>query len=115
RADQLCRLAVGSAVVVAEGALHVPLGIALFYRLALVITLPAEGEADLDLRHAAFEVHAEGDDREAALGHRAGPLLDLRAMHEQTARAARLVVLIAAGVIGGDVSAIEPHLAVERT
>src|SRR5438105_13074487 len=101
------------AVVVAEGALHVALGVALLYRLALVITLAAAGEADLDLRHAAFEVHAQWDDGEAALGHRAGPLLDLRAMHEQAARAGRLVVLVAAGVVGGEVRAIEPHLAVE--
>src|SRR3954451_24006085 len=79
--------------VLGDRALGLAAHLAVLQSAALVAHVLAAGEGDLDLRVRALEVHARGDERQAALLGRAGQAVDLAAVQEQLARALRLVVL----------------------
>jgi hypothetical protein len=98
---------------VADGPLHLALHLAILDRLALVALVLAARQRDLHLgAHAAGEVDARRDEREALLARLADQPLDLRAVHEQLARALGLVVLPRGRAVGRDVDVVEPDLAV---
>src|SRR5205807_1083255 len=80
----------------AGGLLHLPLGLALAQRGALVVQLLAAGQADLDLDAAALEVDLQGDDRQALLGRLADHAGDLTLVEQQLAVALRLVIGVGA-------------------
>src|SRR4051812_9372666 len=99
-------------VALAERALHVPLGLALLDRLALVEAVLAARERDLDLRVRAAEVDAGRDERQPALVRAAHEPLELAATDQQLAIALGLVVLPRRGAVGRDVDVVQPQLAV---
>src|SRR6266508_1176504 len=94
--------------------LHPPLGLALRDCLALVITLLAAAERDLQLRHSILEKEAQRNDRRPGRLHVAFEFAYLCAMQEQAARAGRVVVRGASRRVMCDVRAHKPHLSVLR-
>src|SRR3712207_8586629 len=80
--------------------------------LALVVVALAPGQGELALDLALGEVQRERHQRQAALAGLADQPLDLLAVQQELAGAARLVVGPAAVRVLGDVQAAQPHLAV---
>src|SRR4051794_28204130 len=80
-------------------------------RLALVESVLAAAERDLDLRAPVLEVDPRRHDRQAALGHTAEEPLDLAPVGEQLARPLGLVVVLRGRLVGRDVDVLEPQLA----
>ena len=70
---------------------HLHLHVALGHRLALVGLLAAAADAELDLHPAVLEVQRQRDEREVLDGQLVRQLLDLAAVHQQLARAVRVV------------------------
>src|SRR5438128_10063605 len=106
----------GPTVLLATARLQGPLDLAL--RVAcgqiapFVDALLAAGQRELDLRAAVLPVHARRHDGQPALPHLAVEAVDLPAMEEQPAVAARLVVLAVAAFILLDLGTDEPGVAV---
>src|SRR3954451_11068573 len=98
--------------VAAERPLDLPARVALGEVLPLVVGLLALGQRKGGLDLAVLEVQVERDEREAALLGLADQLVDLGAVHEHLALAARRVV--GPGPLGvlGDVHVLQPHLPV---
>src|SRR6266511_1045404 len=101
------RLRAGSGLA---GAGHLPLGVALGHRLALVEGALAARQAEVDLDEVPLEVQPQRHQGEAALGDLAGELVDLPAVQQQLPRAGRLVALVAGAGVGGDPH-VEDHVA----
>src|SRR5215472_3917360 len=99
------------AALPADGALHLALRVGLGKRLALVVLALAAAEPDLDLGVVAREVHAQRDQRVAALADLADQARDLLRVQQQLARPPRLVVDVAALRVGADVDVLQPRLA----
>src|SRR5690606_19628130 len=79
-------------------------------RLALVVELLALGHAELDLDPTVLEVHGERHDRVSRLARLLRELVQLGAVEEQLAAAARRVVGPRALDVLRDVDALEPQL-----
>ena len=92
--------------------LHLALELALLDRLTLVADVLAARERDLHLRVAALEVEPRRDERQPLLLRLADQALDLAPVHEQLARALRLVVVARGRRVGRDVDVVQPHLTV---
>ncbi len=74
--------------------------------------LLAAGQAQLKLRAAVAQVETHRHQGQALLLRQPGELGDLRPMQQQLARAPRLMVVPVSLVVGRDVRADEPRLAV---
>ena len=79
---------------------------------ALVPLLFAAGDGEFDFHFAAFEVHARGNQRQAALLSLAEQFADFFAVREQFSRAKRGMVRVTAVLVGADVAVQEPELSV---
>src|SRR3954470_1236922 len=97
--------------VPAERPLDLPARVALGKVLPLVVGLLAAGERERGLDLAVLEVQVERDERQPALLGLADELVDLGAVHEHLALAARGVVGPGALGVLGDVHVLQPHLA----
>src|SRR5215218_10353056 len=98
--------------VPAEGLLHLAARVALGHVLPLVVGLLALRQRERGLDLAVLEVQVQWDEREPALLDLADQLVDLGAVHEHLALAARGVVGPRALHVLGDVDVLEPDLAV---
>src|SRR5262249_23209224 len=96
----------------AEAPLHLAFELALLDRLALVADVLASRQGDLDLRARTLEVEPRGNQGQPALLGLADQPLDLLAVHQQLARALRLVVVARGRPVRRDVDVVEPDLAV---
>src|SRR5215217_7125764 len=95
-----------------EGLLHLAAGVALGHVLPLVVGLLALRERERGLDLAVLEVQVERDEGQPALLDLADQFVDLGAVHEHLALAARGVVGPGALHVLGDVDVLQPHLAV---
>src|SRR5690554_5263153 len=75
-----------------ERAVHIALHFALDDHVAFIAVLPALAHADLDFYLAVLEIHLERHYREPLFEHARAELHDFGLVHEQLARAFRLVV-----------------------
>src|SRR3954452_19064882 len=112
RSNAAPRTSAASLDVPAERLLDLPPRVALGEVVPLVVGLLALGQREGGLDLAVLEVQVERDQGETALLGLADELLDLGAVHEHLALAARGVVRPGALRVLRDVHVLQPHLAV---
>src|SRR4051812_7638523 len=106
-----CRSVTSAAAVRrAQGALRLTVVLALAQGVALVVLLLAGRDRDLHLGASVLEVQRQRHDRASALARLVGDLLELGAVQEQLALAARGVVVPGAVEVLGDVHVLEIEL-----
>src|SRR5882672_312526 len=91
-----------------QRSLHISVGLALRDVAALVSTLLAPGQRELDLRPPVLEVELRRNERQTPLGDLAGEGVDLFPVEEELAIAIRIVVGEIALVVDRDVGADQP-------
>src|SRR6266446_2567119 len=93
-----------------QRSLHVSVGLALRDVAALVSTLLAPGQRELDLRPPVLEVELRRNERQTPLGDLAGQGVDLFPVEEEFAVPIRIMIGEIALVVDRDVGADQPGL-----